>query len=643
MNHNKRNRLILVILFLSLLFLLGGGFYYYRSTMPDIAFLNTLGMALQNAGEILLFNPVLTISEVVSDTAFWTNLQMPFNLLMWAFVLVSAVIPFIEVVFVFSVLDRFLGIFAGLTLQKKRILVIGYSESVQRMLAGKHQGKVYLCTDHMLPEDAERELHFHGVFVMNGVSLTEKDAEKRISSFVRKKKITHIVLSDESDSMNLQYYMLLSTLKTYEDKPVHFHVMMYDFELRCMLQDFFDERVVPPEQTATPESLDLRIFNLPQIQAEKLFREQPLYLGTGEDNSVHLLILGGGYYGEAVLLHAMNQAVLSSDNSIFIDVIDKDIQPLCDRLAHRFHSGYVRPGPDRSDGAEPAPHAPQVTFSIDGEDSDGEFRIRCYSADVYGDFFRDTLLKKLQEDNHPFTYVAVCISDPDTNLHCFNTLVHAGIYGIPFSLRMADVKTTHDYLAGFLPKGDETKAQTKAPVFLTGVRMESIGLDEIIDETQEQEIREYHLTYEKLNNGILSYGEVSSSMDDLWNKQKYYKRATNRALYHHKDVKQKMFDCQETWNNYLKEAKETGNPSDMAFSSLMLEKPDYAPLVAYAQTEHRRFNYFLASEGWGYDKEKKENQRLHDCLLDWDNLCKTKKNTLIYDLISVAVNPDAGA
>ena len=58
-------------------------------------------------------------------------------------------------------------------------------------------------------------------------------------------------------------------------------------------------------------------------------------------------------------------------------------------------------------------------------------------------------------------------------------------------------------------------------------------------------------------------------------------------------------------------------------------------LLEMAKTEHRRFNYFFASMGWEYNKEKKiEKEKLHDCLCEWNKLVKNRQELLIYDLVS---------
>ena len=67
-------------------------------------------------------------------------------------------------------------------------------------------------------------------------------------------------------------------------------------------------------------------------------------------------------------------------------------------------------------------------------------------------------------------------------------------------------------------------------------------------------------------------------------------------------------------------------------------KKRYPELLNIAITEHRRFNYYYASEGWGYSIEaKRPDKRVHDCLCTWDDLKKNKPNMLIYDLIATPV------
>ena len=57
-------------------------------------------------------------------------------------------------------------------------------------------------------------------------------------------------------------------------------------------------------------------------------------------------------------------------------------------------------------------------------------------------------------------------------------------------------------------------------------------------------------------------------------------------------------------------------------------------LLEMAKTEHRRFNYFFASMGWGYNDKKIEKEKLHDCLCEWNRLVEKRQDALIYDLVS---------
>ena len=61
----------------------------------------------------------------------------------------------------------------------------------------------------------------------------------------------------------------------------------------------------------------------------------------------------------------------------------------------------------------------------------------------------------------------------------------------------------------------------------------------------------------------------------------------------------------------------------------------YPELLKIAKTEHRRFTYFYASMGWGYNDEKKiEEEKLHDCLCEWNKLVEKRPDALIYDLVT---------
>ncbi|MDD7642345.1 MAG: hypothetical protein PUK75_07720 [bacterium] len=646
--HSTWKKILVVLLVLAFVAIFAGGWIYY-SFGDKYTIGICLAMTLQNCMESLLFNPILTIQDIVSDQEFWQQVSNCQKMILEFYDIAMIVAPLIDVLFIFSILDGILHIFVGVYLGKKRVLIVGYNDDVKCLIkTGTHESKIYLWTENSLSTEEERDLYFQKVVVkMNDFSLGDSPEEYenqivKFNRFLKKKKITNVILLDKSDTRNMQYYMALSSCEFCKTNTVHFYVHSSEFEYRNALQDYFDYKLdvdFKMDRNGKREvaegintHMDLRIFNFAQIQAEILFERMPLHVNrTESDKDIHLLILGGDVVGEELLLHAMNQGVISPDNEILIEVLDKDISGLESRLDHRFNLNYVTKSENVGYGCK------CIEYTIDQDKADGILKIRLFETDIYENTF-EKIIGTLQAEKE-FTYAIVAIPDLDSNLYCAVHLDKAlsPNKGIPVAFRMDYLEQMKDYFTHF---------DYCSEVYLMGDNEEYIGLDQIMNSQEEERIREYHLTYENISNSRIWGGDLTIPKDDekdiMWNKQDYYRRQSNRALYYHRTVKEKFFKTGSDEMNAFWECSINGDETDEVWSGYLVEECDgkkrYPELLNIAITEHRRFNYYYASEGWGYSIEaKRPDKRVHDCLCTWDDLKKNKPNMLIYDLIATPV------
>lgn len=692
--------ILLVLIVMALLVIAFGGNVYYAFILPETDLFYRISMDLQNCMECLLFNPTLTVYDMAEDAefiAFINSDGMLLQLLLTkAYAVAMVLVPFIDVLIVFSILDTFLHFFGNITLERKRVLIIGYNDKTKRLLnTGITKGKLYLWTDEVLSSDEERNLIFHRVSVKQSDFSLGDDPKsygaqkKAFNSFLKKKKITHVVLMDEMDSKNIQYYMALSDCEVCKTRTIHFFSMIDDFENRDILKNFFDRKLIERYGVTTKDSngnvkcdeygepvvkikgethMDLNIFNYPEVQAQILFENLPLFrVGTtkGKDR-IHMLVVGGGEEGENILLAAMNLSVFSNDNEVEIDVIDRDPDALFGRLCERFSGSYIKADADTK------------TFSLDGEACDGKLTISIHYADATDSSFQDKVIK-LQEGDNRYTYVVVCLPNEDINLHCaleIDKALYEKAMEVPIALRMSHSEELIKYIS---------KLKSFSDVYFMGANEEYITLDNIINSELEEKVREYKYAYDLVSNAEIWGGtsklkgkELLSVIDEKWNQCFYYQRRSNRALYLHKATKDALFgDCKKEFallkaciepkKEEIKAkalegkseediAKYKSPGEDVIMSEILIEKDaegnlKYPTLYACAQAEHRRFDYFYASEGWGFSNWKDGNDhkvgahdknsfaRLHDCLTNWDNLVanETKRYTLIYDLLSLLI------
>ena len=425
----KWKKVIIVLIVIAFFALFAGGWTYYAFQFPG----NTLGcilMTLQNCVEALLFNPILPIQEIYSNSDFISSSDLVKITILHLYSAAMVLAPLVDVLIIFSILDSFLHLFVGFTLKGRRILIVGYNDDVRKKKKKKcKNGKVYLWTERYLSAEEERELFFRQVSVrMNDFSLGDSPEEyekqkRRFDRFIKQKGITDVLLLDSADDKNLQYYMALSSCEACRFKTVHFFVRCNDYEVRNILQDYFDTKLQNIMEAAGNKEkkdditesfnthMDLRIFNYDQIQAELLFSELPIIHEEPKketDKNVHLLIVGDDELVNQTILHAMNQAVYSVDNTIIIDVISCDTSYIRDRLNKRFCKSSVQ-----TDGAG--------LYRINSNVSDGQLIIRLKDCNVKGSDFIP-LINSLCESDGPLSYVALLSTKGIDNLHAFISL-----------------------------------------------------------------------------------------------------------------------------------------------------------------------------------------------------------------------------
>ena len=650
-NSKTWKKVIIILAAIAAAALIAGGYCYYSFKYPDKP-LDCMWMTLQNCMESLLFNPILTIQDIVSDEKFCKSIGFAGKRIMNMYSMAMILAPFVDVLIIFSVLDSFLHLFVGAGFKKRKILIVGYNNKVQRLIERKNDnGKVFLWTEKFLSTEVERKLYLKKVSVkMNDFSLGDSQEEykkqkEKFNRFIKRKDITDILLLNESDTKNIQYYMALSSCDICRQKTIHFYVLNKSFEMRNMLQDYFDSELkkrqhdlqaavsmsqdAPSTDQDTPPMnldthMDLRIFNYDQIQVEEMLSRMPLYTGKedSDDKNVHLLIVGGDSLCMYTALYAMNQAVFSKDNKIVIDIVNDSVRDIRSGLITRFDESLVKVNEDKN------------VFSITSDKIDGFIKIRLKDYKLMDSELSSILSELQDEESGVFTYVALCSKKIDENLHVFrcidsSNLITSGM-SIPIAMRMSFTEEMEEYLSSF---------EWCSKLFFMGENEEYIGLDQIVNLDEEKYIRTFNAIYEAVTDSKIKSRNAeiigAAEKEKKWNDLVYDKRQSNRALYHHKKAKETLFSNYEDEMRCFWEENKSHSEPDMAkVLSERLVTGSYPKLLAMAQAEHRRWAYFYASEGWRYSVEKKTEKRLHDCLCNWEELQTLKSDVLIFDLIS---------
>lgn len=581
---------------------------------------------LQNAAETLLMNPVFDLNELSCKNA--ANI---------IFMIFSAFVPVCGLVLIATFIKPLIKWFYEKL--NNKLLIIGDNPEIDSVLAdkGKYKRIIWL-TDQVVDDEKDNDYLLKGIAIKNTDWFKSEGSKayssgetfsdsKKINKYL--KKFDDVILIDKSDIHNIQNYITLSSLPCCKERTIHFHVLINSLELKYNLMDYFDSHLSDADSAHT----DLHIFNLQQITAETALEKLPLHTITnngnenkeisgneekGEENAVHLLIVGLGQSGESLLCHAMNQGVITADNNLLIDVVDMNINEVKERLTRRFGEknnclGY---------------NSTENSFYVKEGHSDGRLTIHLTECDVCKEFAD---VAKCLSKYDPFTYIALCIPDANVNLHIVNELRKASIKNIPLAVRMSDSKDMKKFVAN--ASGTDIKN-----VLLIGEHHDIVRIPEIINNEKERLIRDYHYRYIKNLEKADSRDKVGSA-DSEWSKLKYFQRQANRSLYYHKPVKKLMFSEAEEAEFRCFEAatKEFFDADNLSKELTNKNNKEYVypKLVAFAKTEHRRWNYSYISEGWKYSISKNEKEKEHNCILDWESLCKSLPGVTIYDLLTL--------
>ena len=163
----------------------------------------------------------------------------------------------------------------------------------------------------------------------------------------------------------------------------------------------------------------------------------------------------------------------------------------------------------------------------------------------------------------------------------------------------------------------------------------------------------FYSTIQVLSKGETSWGVSKDSAETLWNTTPMFKRSSSKALAAHDETKQVIMDrlAKELEQISADEKIEKLIGTD---GSLMkydgeiwrLKRDDFAFLNdlmedrfarSIAEMEHRRWCYFMISEGWRYGTRRNDERKIHTCLIPFKELLEDKKGryTIKYDLMSM--------
>lgn len=624
------NKILLILAVISFAIAMAESLIYYAeySNYP----LFYLVMVLQNSIQAFGFRTSISIQNVLKNLQ--DNAGIIQTIVGYAYSVVVLVAPLCTLTALYKVFEMLLKAHPSRFWFKdaENITIFGYNENVKALLQKEARSKeeskkrrIRIISKDKLPEADEKFLMENkAVFYCFDCLDASEDELKKFYKKIKLDKTQTVILYEKVSAKNFSLFYMMQKTKELLAKKVKFYCYYEENEIRHIMEDYYDGLTKKP---------DLELFSVSELRARKVFEEHSIHSYYENKNiplekqTVHMLILGFGKLGQQLLLQAMNQAVLHSNNDIIFDVMDVKIEEQKNLFANHFSSSYMMMNENE--------------WKIPNRNADGILKIRFHKIDARYKNFGKALVEL--SENCPFTYVTVCINDEKKSLHCMleveKFLQREKIENVPIGIRMEYDEQMVDYLM--------QNKSTHKNVFIISDVKNAISLDDMLSEKINQEAKEYHELYEQIHficiPDLGNLSEVEKYPPTSWEYLKLYKRDSNRASGCHSKIEQEVLNQQkksmeEIWEQYFSEGKLLWKPKrDLVFEgteeAFLAKINEDEFLKEMAMMEHRRWCYYMASVGWRYRTGKKEEKlRETPYLIDWEGLCRNHPDMCKYDL-----------
>lgn len=606
---------------------------------------------IQNSIKAFAFRTDISIEDMLGDIV--THPGLFRQIIGYAYGVACFTAPYCTLTFCYKIITKLLKINLFISKRKKyrHIIIFGYNDEVKALLADKeyisnNKYKIHIVVgDNSAEKDEEYILH-------NKIELHPVDflslSENQISYFLKRieaELAEDIILFEESSSRNFSLYNLFFSeeCRNYLKKNgmkenVKFFCRCEDAGIEQIIQDYHDSYVL--SDICNEFCSDLEIISVPELRIRKMLEKNPLhsyYLNSGvrdmNEWHLHILIIGFGKLGQQLLLQTMSQGVTGSRNNIIIDVVDYDVEKKKSIFVNTFSDEYME--------------FHDNDYIISSDKADGLLKIRFRNMDIRYQQF-EKLLQNLGEVG-AFTYVAICVEDPDTTLHCMskinryirscdrdNKLICDNVC---LGVRMDFDKRMEKYVT--------ENNKTYKNVFAIEATSNAISLEGLLNDKVDRKAKDFNYIYNTINiNPDSGFKNVEEDRYNLWKKMSLFRRNSSRALAEHETVKQLLIkdvskEDMEKWfgeNGELLEYR-AGNwfykTNEDDFVKVQSDIEKYPVVSEFSRMEHRRWCYFMASARWkDTDKPDKSDIFLENpCMATWENLTLHRPKYCVYDLI----------
>ncbi|MBQ3600634.1 MAG: hypothetical protein II992_05440 [Lachnospiraceae bacterium] len=680
MKKNRENifskSLVILAICSAFIALVEGIFYYDAQEYPNAVF--RFMLILQNCIQAFEFKADIGLEDIAQIINESNSIGK--NVVGYAYAIILFVAPYCTLLLAYKVVARICKIrtWRFFPSNDRRIVIFGYNKDVKALLQResssdnkKEKRRIHLVATNVSESD-EIALIKNRVILHKIDCLAMSNEELvHVAKKLELEKAKDIILFEKSSARNFSLYNMFHSVGDEVklcNPEAKFFCRCEDDGIKRIIEDYYDTRIRDKKAEKDEEKKkqikvfkDLEIVSIPELRIRKMLKEYPLHsyhLKRGTKNicdwNLHLLIVGFGKLGQELLLQAMNQGVVSSKNSILIDVVDSNIDEKRSIFANNFDDSYVEMNENE--------------FVIPSEEdenarADGKFKIRFHKMDIrYKQFYQNLVENGRTENGGQYTYIAICVSDADVSLHCMSEVnrylrTENGDKDVSLGIRIETDRQMACYL--------NTNENTYNNVFAIEEKECTITMDDLLQDGLDAEAKEYNRIYNTISimtdkeyesvKNTSSTKETNSqstkdtkSVNDYWRELELFRRNANRALANHAVIKEDIFenmpkeDLDEVLGNNGNLMKNIGDIWVMVggvenFVKNQSNSEKHPCISELSKLEHRRWCYFMASCGWKCTedpKRKKDDIRKENpCMCTWDDLVKYNPHMCCYDLM----------
>lgn len=311
-----------------------------------------------------------------------------------------------------------------------------------------------------------------------------------------------------------------------------------------------------------------------------------------KSKEIKCLMIGFGETGQNVFRVLVNQLTVDSNNKITIDIVDKDARQVFRKAMQNVSGEY------KDDEG----------LHIESPVADG-----ILDVNIYNYAYSDVRCTDMMEKND-YDFVV---------LNILNSYKYVDF--VENSRQLIEYKNNTQFVIPIYLK-DEYSINLGNSNKLNNLHISKVydfyNLNLLNTNDVEEDAIEFNYRYKKIE------GSAKNDKYSMWKDAGTFNRKSSMFQSLHQNINDSLrmlnkgqctAECEK-----LKGETDSDEIEKIINANAMLRE--------IAITEHRRWTYFMILDGWKSNPTKNKKLKHSDCIMNWDLLCKEKKDVLIYDL-----------